>query len=239
MKRLIVLFALGLVGCSTGHVTTTQSGAAGTLPPPEHVIVTDFAVTPDVVTLDSGVSARLMRSQNGEPASAIQARIAQATQAAMAETLAARLASYGLPVERMPDGAVPPPDSVLVQGQIISVDQGNRTRRNVVGFGAGKSSVRATAQLYYVAEPARPRFLRSFKGSADSGRMPGAAGTMGAGAVANHLATSAAMTGAAHAGAEARQTGDTVNADKLARALARQIGNYAVAQAWIPASALQ
>lgn len=239
MKRLILLLGLAVAGCSaTGHVTTTQSAATGALPAPRHVIVTDFAVTPDQVRLDSGVSAQFLRARSGEPMSYAELQAAHSAQAAMADRLAAKLESYGLPVERLPATRVPPPGSLLVQGQITSLNEGNRTRRMLVGLGAGKSSITADAQLYYVSHPGQPRFLRSFSGSADSGHMPGAAETMGAGAAAQNLAASAAVSGGMHAGAE-RRNGDAANADKLASALARQIGEFAVYQGWIPAAAVQ
>ena len=240
MKRLLILLAgLALAGCSQGHVTTTGSAATGRLPPPTHVMVTDFALTPGEVQLDQGVSARFLRAANGAPSSAAQEEAARETQAALAETLASKLASYGLPVERLAAGAMAPPGSLLVHGQIDTINEGNRTRRTLIGFGAGKSSIRAEAQLYYVSAPGQPMFLRGFTGTADSGHMSGAAETMGAGAVAQRAATSAAASGAMHAGAETRRTTDTANADKLGTALAREIGNYAVAEGWIPAGAVR
>jgi hypothetical protein len=202
-------------------------------------VVTDFAITPDQVRLDSGVRAEFLRAESGQPMSALEMQAARVAQAALDDTLAAQLASYGLPVQRLPAGAVPPPGTLLVQGQIISVNEGNRTRRRLIGLGAGKSSVSADAQLYYVTDPMQPRFLKSFTGTADSGRMPGGAETMGAGAAADRLTTSAAMTGAAHAGTEERRDSDQSNADKLAQALARQIGTFAAGQGWIQASAVR
>jgi hypothetical protein len=236
---MVILFGLAVAGCSSAHVTTTASGLTGPLPAPAHVVLTDFAITPDEVKLDRGVGPSLMRVQNGQPPTQAQTEAAQATQVALAETLAAKLASYGLPVQRMAAGAALPPDSLLIQGQILSVDEGNRTRRTLLGLGAGKSSVEADTQLYYVTDPAQPRFLRSLSGTADSGRMPGAAETMGAGAVAGQAAAvSTALTAATHTGAEMRRTGDQANADRLAGELAREIGNYAVGQGWIAAAAV-
>ena len=239
MKRLLLLVCLGLVGCAKGHVQTTASAQAGPLPPPAHVVITDFTITSDQVHLDTGLGAQLRRGASGEAASAAITQAAQETQAALTDTLAKKLAAYGLPVERLPASTPPPPGSLLVQGQIISVDQGNRTRRTLIGLGAGKSSVTAEAQLYYLDDPSAPRFLQSFTGSADSGRMPGAAETMGAGAAAQHVATSAAVSVAAHTGDEMYRTGDAANAAKLANALALQIGGYAVQQGWIAPNAVQ
>lgn len=121
----------------------------------------------------------------------------------------------------------------------MSIDQGNRTRRILIGLGAGKSSIGADAQLYQLTETAPPRFVMAFEGQADSGRMPGAAETMGAGAAAQRIGTSAALTGATHTGAEMRQTSDTAEAANLANEIALRVGQLAVAQGWIPQTALQ
>jgi hypothetical protein len=241
MKRAIVLASvvLSLAACSKGHVETTAVAPSAPLPPPAHVIVTDFTVSADLVHLDSGIGGVLRRQVNGEGDATAVAQSAQEAQAALADTLARKLTAYGLPVERLPATAAPPAGSLLVQGQISSIDQGNRTRRTLIGLGSGKSSVSADAQLYYVTDAATPQFLQSFTGTADSGHMPGAAETMGAGVAAQRVATSTALTAATHAGAEMYKTGDAANAAKLADALARQIGTYAVQEGWIQASAVQ
>jgi hypothetical protein len=227
MKSLqVLLFVFAVAGCARGHVTATQTAATGPLPSPSRVMVTDFAVQPENVSLDQGVAARLTRATDP-----------QATP--QTQTLVQRLVSYGLPATRLPTGVVPPNGVLLVQGQIVSIDQGNRTRRTLIGLGAGKSQISANAQLYYITTPAQPQFLVSFTGEADSGRAPGAAETMGAGAAADRLATSAALTAGTHAAGEMRHTSDQANADKLAEALARQIGGYAVNQGWIPPDAVK
>jgi hypothetical protein len=238
MKRLLVVL-LALAGCANGHVTATQTPITGPLPAPSRVMVTDFALQPEEIRLDQGVSAQLIRAANGQPTSETQMQVARVTQAALAETLVDRLMSYGLPATRLATGVVPPAGAMLVQGQIVSVDEGNRTRRTLIGLGAGKSRINADAQIYYVTNPTQPLFLQSFTGEADSGRAPGAAETMGAGAAAGRIVTATAVTAGTHTFAEARRTTDEANADKLADALARQIGGYAVNQGWILPAALK
>jgi hypothetical protein len=233
------LIGLALASCSSGRVRTVQGYAGAPLPPPSEVAVYDFAISPDQVQLDQAPGARLQREVENQSASERQNQAARLTETALAETLSARLQSYGLPVERLPAGATPPPGALLVQGRILSVNEGNRARRLVVGFGAGKSSIEAEARLYYVENPAAPRFLQSFQASSDSGRMPGAAGTMGLGAAAGRVGTSAALSGGMHASTEMRRTGDEENADRLADALARQMGKFAVTQGWIAQTAVR
>jgi len=232
MKRTALLAALALVSCNKGRVETTAYAPTGLLPRPSQVVVTDFLISPNAVKLDSGVGGILRRQMSGTGDAATAAQSAREAQQALTETLINQLTAYGLRVEHLQRGAVPPPNSLLVQGQFESVDQGNRTRRTLIGLGAGKSSVTADAQIYYVTNPASAQFLTSFNGSADSGRMPGAAETMGAGAAAQRLATSAALTAGSHALAEKYKTGDAANAVRLGEALASQIGNYAVGQGW-------
>jgi hypothetical protein len=61
---------------------------------------------------------------------------------------------------------------------------------------------------------------------------------MGAGAAAQRIGTSAVLTGATHAGAETRRTSDTAEAGSLANEIALRVGQLAVAQGWIPPTAL-
>lgn len=237
-RRFVLGLALAVAGCAPARVQTQQAATIGRLPPPTGVAVEDFAVSPEQVRLDQGVSARLQRMSGDVPLSQTQAQVAEEARMALAQELRARLASYGLPT--MPAGvAAPRPGTLLVQGQIVAINEGNRTRRVLIGLGAGHSSVSADAQLYYLAEPGRPSFVESFTANATSGRMPGMAAPLGVGAAAGHMATSAALGGAAHAVGEARRTDVEAEAARIADSLARQIGAFAEAQGWIPGGSVR
>ncbi|HET6609659.1 MAG TPA: DUF4410 domain-containing protein [Rhodopila sp.] len=233
----VVFAVLGLAACNRARTDTVESYVGPTMPRPERVLVSYFGVSGSQVQLDQGASARFERAVGSQTQNELQSEAAQAVQVALAQHMVDRLRAYGLPAEIAPAYAVPGV-KLLVQGRIEAINQGNRTRRTVIGFGAGKSTVTADAQLYYAVDNARPRFLTAFQGEADSGRTPGAAETLGAGAAAERLSTSAAMTGAAHAGSETRRATDTAEADRLAEGLAGQVGRFAVSQGWIPASAV-
>jgi hypothetical protein len=237
-NRLLQLALIaGLAACGRANVQTTESYLGPRMPRPNHVYVTYFSITPEQVRLDQGVGARISRATGDQMLGVEELKAAQDTQAALADHIVDRLQKYGLPAEvamTMPSGS----NDLLVQGQIVSIDQGNRTRRLLIGLGAGKSTVSADAQLYHLTATAAPRFVTAFEGKADSGRMPGAAETMGAGAAAQRIGTSAVLTGATHAGAETRRTSDTAEAGSLANEIALRVGQLAVAQGWIPPTAL-
>jgi hypothetical protein len=227
-----------LAGCSPAHVQTVESYLGPPLPRPDHVLVSNYSIVPEQVRLDQGVSARIIRVADDQSPGSRELRAAQDTQEALAEGIVERLRKYGLPAE-LSTTHTGIGKSMLVQGQIVSIDQGNRTRRLLIGLGGGKSSISADTQLYYTTGTEPPWFMMAFDGQADSGRMPGAAETMGAGAAAQSLGRSAALTGATHAGAETRRSTDTVEASRLADEIALQIGQFAVQQGWIQQTALK
>ncbi len=77
------------------------------------------------------------------------------------------------------------------------MDEGNRLGRIVIGFGAGASKLDTEVGVYYEA---RRRKVLDFKTHADSGKLPGAAATMGAGAAVAGGITAGGLAASAAAG---------------------------------------
>jgi hypothetical protein len=214
---------MAFVGCAQPRVDTVQSYAGPQLPRPNRTLVHDFAVSPDQVKLDRGVSSRLLSALEG------------GSQAGQQIALVERIQALGLPAERV-DGSVMPAAGekvLIIEGQILSVDEGNRTRRTIIGLGAGASEVQSDAQLYYQSPGRGPQLVQSFDAAAKSKPMPGMAETAGAGAAAGRVAESAAIGGGLHIGAEAN--GATVESDatRMADQLVKTMGPFFVAQGWI------
>ena len=238
MNKLALCVLLALTACNHAHVRTTESYLGPPMTPPERIYVAYFSITPDQVRLDQGIGARLKRAAEDQPPSGLELQAARDTQAALAAHIVERLRKYGLPAT-IGDGRIGSQNDLLLQGQIVTLDQGNRTRRILIGLGAGRSRIGADTQIYHLTSFAPPRFVAAFEGEADSGRMPGAAETMGAGALAQRAATSAALTGAAHTAGETRHASDTAEARELGNQIAARVAQLAVSQGWIPATALK
>jgi hypothetical protein len=234
MKRgLAALVVLLLAGCNSARVTTQGPVPAAASPPPTGIVVTDFLIDAGDVRLDSSPGSRVLRAADGTPVPAAQAKAALDARDALMQALVAKLATYGLTATREPDGSAVAAGTLLVRGDIGAVDEGNRLRRLMIGFGAGQSRVLAHAQLFTIGPDGAQHFLEAMTATADSGRMPGGAATMGAGAAAQTVAVS----GAAHAAGEARE-GPDAEAARIGEALAERIGRYAVARGWIAAGAV-
>jgi hypothetical protein len=206
------------------------------LPKPERVIVDDFAVAPEDVLLNQGRLARLQRNrprifdifgQSSPDAERLKAGRQAAD--ALARRLVERLTALGLPAERAAVGSPVPPGSIAVEGQFVTVDEGNRAQRVTIGFGLGRSEVMTEVQLYYGTDN-EPQLLRNLETKIQSSAKPGAAVTMGAGAAVG--VGSAALSGGLGAAGE---LGATVEADarRTADEIVKQLTPLFVAQGWI------
>ena len=202
---------LALDACTGDYGKVKGTAVQGGVPKRAHVIVADFAADPDMVQLETGRRGKVIGLAAGETPATAKSDAARATQAALAEELAAQLAAYGLPVRKAAPGVKPPPDTVVVRGVIHSVNQSARTHMTMMGFGGGPLSVDAEAQLFRIGEGGGATFLRSFTATgsvaADENAAPGT------------IAAAISL--------------DRQNAKQVADKLAEAIRRYAEAQGWI------
>jgi hypothetical protein len=123
---------------------------------PRPVVVHDFAFDVTQLHTDPG----LMPGREG-PAKRIigtlrpeESPAQKATRFAtlLSETIAKELSALKIPAAREALGAPLPPDGLVVGGEFLEVDEGNRLRRAIVGFGAGASDVLVQVAVYDLAQ---------------------------------------------------------------------------------------
>jgi Domain of unknown function (DUF4410) len=227
-------------GCAPTNVqqekmTVTQ------LARPDRILVYDFAVSPAEVELDKGLSADLMQKyqeHKGTSRTAEEIKVGHKVADAVAEELVKKIRSYGLTAERafgLPSGKG---KILMVKGQFMTIDEGNRTERVAIGFGAGRTDVQANVQVYELT-PQGMQQVDDLRGVAKSGGKPGMAEMMGVGAIAGHLLASTLISGTVAGASE--MTSATVEADgkRLADKIAADLGNFFVDQDWIPPDAVK
>jgi hypothetical protein len=232
------LAALLLVAsCGPTKVKTTEE-YTGKLPRPDRILVYDFAVSPDEIKHDTGLSAEIVRAVEGTPRTPDELKIGHAVAGALAKELVKEIQGFGLPAERAAGAPSAEKGTLLIEGQFVSVDQGNRTERVVIGFGAGRTDVKAHVQVYEMTAGGLQK-VEEMQADAKSARKPGMAVMMGAGAVAGHLLMSAAVSGGLSASGEV--SWETVEADarRLAKKVAKELGQFFVQQGWISAGAVK
>jgi len=228
---------VNLSGCVPTQVNTI-SQYAGPVPRPNTVFVYNFAVSPDEVQLDRGISARIQELVDKTPRTKEEKAVGHAVAEALATHLVKELNAIGVPAQRARGVPTTTGNSVEIEGQFLSLDQGNRTERVVIGLGAGRTDVKTLTQVYDARFGTR-MLVQEFDTDAKSGYKPGMAEMMAVGVLTHHLLVSTLASGAMAAGSEAFFAGVDADARRTAQEIVTQLGQFFVAQGWIPASNLE
>jgi hypothetical protein len=229
---------IALVGLLTlAACTSTQSQmetAGEMLPAPQVVIVDTFAVSADEVKLDEGLTTDIeeaIKADRGTSRSEQEVQAGHQVVDAIADKLVTEIRDMGLQAERGSSVPAGVQNAVLITGQLVSIDEGNRTERVVVGLGAGRSDVRAHAQVYDVSSAGR-QVIDQIEVDAKSGLTPGMAETMGVGGLTGHLVVATAVSGGLHVASESMGANVVADADRAAKGLAKQLAGLFAQQGW-------
>ena len=170
----VAVSAVCLGACARTVVLRESKMVDFRLPKPEEIVVYDFALTEAEVSESRGPLKEMFRFDKpaGAPENEREQEIGRQVAKTLAEELAQGLRGLGFTVQRKPRGTPISDRQLLIDGEFLDVDEGNRLKRLVIGFGAGASRVDTEAHVYYA--PGRRKLL-DFGTHADSGKMPGAA----------------------------------------------------------------
>jgi len=172
LRASLVLWLLTLAACATTDVVGRESAMepGEKLARPQHIIVYDFASTPQEVAGDSGAASAA--AEPSEPPSEEQLEAGRQLGAQVAKDLVDEIQDMGLPAVRaaeLPQGAV---GDLIIRGTFVSVDEGSAVKRIVVGFGSGGAELKTLVEGYVMTD----RGLRKLgSGQIDSGgnKLPG------------------------------------------------------------------
>ena len=217
-------------GCGQTGVLRPTPVAATNLPRPERIMIYDFAVSEQEVKEYQGI----MRQQPTikDPAER-ERRLAQEVKDALADEIVDQLKTLGFAVERVARGTRVTANDMLIDGQFLTVDEGNPLHRLVVGFGNGSSAVQTRVQVYQAPEA---RKLMEFTTQSDSGKLPGAAPTLAAGAVAaGGVSAGMVVANAAVSGYKTYNSDVARMAAASGDQVARYLSEFFAKQGWIRA----
>jgi hypothetical protein len=220
-----------LTGCASTNVSR-DSQYQGFVPQPGRILVYDFAVSPDEVELDSGISADIQELVNKEPRTKQERAIGRQVADALATHLVREIGALGIPASRASGTAAITNGALIIKGQFISVDEGNPAERVVIGFGLGRTDVRTLVQAYDL-NAGKKILLEKFGVNARSGDKPGMAETVGVGAIAGHLATAAVVSTGLAVGSEEFTANVDADADRTAKSIAKQLKDVYIDQGWL------
>lgn len=232
--RLVCLIALTLLaaGCAKTNVRTTEEVSYTGLPRPQRVLIYNFVVSPDDIKQNSSVFAKLGRGMNGGDQTAEQIQLAREVADALATELTVKVTNMGLYAIRADSNMTIPAGAILVTGEFTKIDEGNRLRRNMIGFGAGQSAVDATVKVLAPSSSGLNEII-GFDAHADSGNMPGAAVMGPAGAAAGAGTAAVLATNAAATGVKTYKSDSAHQAKEIADKISKELASYFAQQGWI------
>jgi hypothetical protein len=219
-----------LVACGQTGVRDFKVTQERKLPKPSRILVYDFAVSEREVFEYQGI----MRQQPSvKDAKERERQLAQEVKDALAEEVAEGLRKMGFIVERVSRGTAATGNDLLIDGQFLTVDEGNPLRRLVIGFCSGTSTVESRAQIY---QGDSPRSVLEFTTHSASGKLPGAAPALGAGAaVQGGVTAGMVVANAAVSGVKTYKSDVARMAAESGDQVVRYLSEFFAQQGWIRA----
>jgi hypothetical protein len=184
-----LLTAFLIAGCAGSDVGNEQTNVeAEAIARPERVFVYDFASTTSGVAPNSAISE--MIAEPTTPQTPEEIELGRQLGALVAVHLIEELNDNGIPAISAGAGPVLVPGDAIVRGEFISIDEGSRIKRVVIGFGAGSAELKTLAEAYVVTSTGLVS-LGSAEVEAEGGKMPGMVVSLGVGSAATIAASGA------------------------------------------------
>lgn len=201
MRRMVLAAGVcALVGMLAGCGSDTDAEITNkmskqdrkTLPAPTQILVYDFAVSPGEVPADSAAAGRLRGAGDDPNTNAQRTQLEHQIAGIVAEALVEDLQDLDLPARRWSGPAPAGPGIYTIEGQFVTIDEGNAAARMIIGFGAGGTEMRTLVQAY-ASEATGKRLLAEATVDAESSNAPGLAATLPVGAAISGIATAGAV----------------------------------------------
>jgi len=161
-----------IAGCASTKVTDREQVVKGKLPRPAHIWVYDFAATADDVPIHSALAGNV--SKHSTPQTAAHIAEGRKLGAEVEKELVALIRGMGLTTEHAVKGTKPQVNDLVIEGYIISFDEGSAVERVTIGLGVGSSELKVAVEGFQMTAKGL-RKLGSGTTESGSGKTPGAA----------------------------------------------------------------
>jgi hypothetical protein len=217
LPLLLLVATFAGFGCAGARGDVTQK-APSDVPQPDFIIVERFAVSPEDVKLDRGVSSKAIRGLKEHTLNEEERKVGAAVATVMEEETVRLLRQAGIPAYLDSYAPTASRTTALLQGQFLSVDEGDRTQRVLIGFGLGGSKLQIKMQVLQgglVVAEGEVQTTSSLK--------PGMVASLGVGAATGSIGTAAAIGGGMAVGSEALLVSVEADAKRAAKDVADRL----------------
>jgi hypothetical protein len=140
-----------LTGWSSTKVSDRHEVVTGPIPKPPMILVYDFVATAGGVPNQSLLAAH-PEVDTAAPQTPEQIAEGQKVGAELASELAAAICAMGMPAQEAKPGRVPTLNDIVLQGYILSIQQGSAGKLIDVGFGSGESELKTAVEGFQMTE---------------------------------------------------------------------------------------
>lgn len=165
---LAVVLSTGSIGCATANTNGMRATRTDRLPQPRGIVVYDFEPTANSIGLDAGRNP----TEGGQGITNEEFASRREVGRVLADVLAEELDDRGFLTSRESGSVEVPEGMMAIGGQIVTVQEGSRAKRVLIGFGSGRSRLSSAAQLHGITMIG-PADLWEYQNTAASGARPG------------------------------------------------------------------
>lgn len=184
MKRyamsLLAALSILLVACATTEVAQQPAETwTEDLQRPARVVVGDFVGDRAELPADSAIAAYL--EQRTTPPTQQEIEMGRRLGERVEQQLVMELNNAGIQAQRAASAGEIRPGDGVIRGEFIVIDEGSRTKRMLLGFGAGAGELKTLVETYQMT-PTGLRPLGAAQVQTAGGKLPGVLVPLGIGA---------------------------------------------------------
>jgi len=240
--RIRIIFAMlvavfGAIGCASSNLTELQRHyEEDSLPKPGRILVYNFSASPEDIPADAVISGHYQRRTL--PQTAEEKRLGRQLGDKLADELVKEILALGMPAEPADSWHPPGLGSLLIMGEFISIDEGSRAKRMLIGFGAGASSLQTHVVGYQFTDQGLRR-LGDAVIETSGGKMPGMLVPVAGGAVAGQAGRAVVISGSMNVAQELGPESMNAAAKRTAQEITKILSVAFAEQGWIPSDKIK
>ena len=230
-RMVLCLFALVMVaGCAKTEVADRKILVDQKVPRPDRIWVYDFVATAADIPADSAFAGKTSEHATPQTPEQIEAGRLAGTQ--VAAQLVEEINNMGMLAMRASSSTTPRINDIVIRGYILSIDEGDATKRVAIGFGSGASELKAAVEGFQMTAQGLRRLGSGTTQSGGSSSPGTAIGVVGLIATANPVGLVVSAGVKAH-GEYSGSSKIEGKAKEAAKEIANQIKPRFQKQGWI------
>jgi hypothetical protein len=215
---LIAALSTGSIGCASANTKGMRATRTDRLPQPRGIVVYDFEPTGNSIGLGAGRDSH----QGGQGISNEDLANRREVGRVLADVLAQELDDRGFLTSRKSGNIEVPEGLMAIGGQIVTVEEGSRAKRVLIGFGSGRSRLTSAAQLHGVTMIG-PAEIWEYQNTAASGAKPGVLTTLPIGVAVQGLTLLVLLVNGGLSTMGELSAASTSNAKRMGKELAASV----------------